>query len=237
MTKTIALLQRSGFTEELIVCVPHDERSEYEAILHASFPVRLITADKGLTKQRRHIRSLVPEGERIVFIDDDVTALRILKDGKLSHCTDITTLVNQCFDRAEAEGAVMFGVYPMCNRMWQKQRISIGTYIVGAFYGIKNCPLVIEPDESEFEDYARQLETQSKGGVCLRFDNIGLTTVYFNPNGGLSQTRTAENRAILADRLCGQYPGLVRRSQRGAVADLKLLVKPRYLPLAMPDGV
>jgi hypothetical protein len=237
--KTLSALNDVGFIGNLLVCVPHAELPTYTKALE-DYPVQVIGAEKGLVKQRKHIRSMFAEGQEIVFIDDDVTRIRVMYGRTIHPITNIHVTVDTLFQCLHnMEGPLMWGCYPMINRDWMKERMSIGNcYVVGAFYGIINDPRLVEPVIDECEDWARSLAEQKAGRAPVRFDWLGIDTRYFKNSGGMQQDRSPAKRRAAVEALVAQYSDIVKlKNRKGGHLDLKALKKPVYLeigPLAQP---
>lgn len=230
--KTLTTLANSGFVGTLFVCVPHGEMATYTRALSEHFVI-LIGADKGLVNQRKHIRSMWPPGQEIVFIDDDISQIKMLMDGQTHPVQNIHALVDVFFQQIyHMEGPLMWGVYPITNKDCMKMQEAVGNcHIVGAFYGIINDARLVESDDDEMEDWARSLAEQKAGRSPVRFDWVGITTKYFKNDGGMQPVRTMEKRRQMCQSLCDTYADIVKLVLRkDGHADLKCLLKPTYVP-------
>jgi len=241
LSKTIRTLERGGFIGTLFLVVPHDEVAVYvKALEEAPISVVVQGSPKGLVKQRQTLRNQWPPGQEIVFIDDDVTAIKVWNDGKLKHCQRLHDLVDACFSWAATYGGnevqteegqcLLWGVYPICNALFMKPRMSLNnTYIVGAFYGCINDPRLKEPEIDELEDYGRQLSEQAAGRTVIRYNWIGVETKYFKNPGGMQQARNPATRLAAVQAMAEWYPGLVKSyNRKDGTPDLKFLKKPEY---------
>jgi hypothetical protein len=228
--KTLQTLANCGFVGTLFVCVPHEEMATYiQAIDDHS--VILVGAQKGLVNQRKHIRSMWPPGQEIVFIDDDISKIKFLAGGTVHHVSNIHALVDVFFQHIHhMEGPLMWGVYPMINRDWMKMREAVGNcYVVGAFYGIINDPRLEEPEVDEMEDWSRSLSEQKAGRPPVRFEWVGIDTRYFKNSGGMQAERTVEKRRTACEALLAKYSDIVKlKTRKEGQLDLKCLEKPTY---------
>lgn len=227
--KTLATLANCGFTGTLFICVPHEEMATYSEALKEHMVI-LVGAEKGLVKQRKHIRNMWPPGQEIVFIDDDISRLKFLANGRVHNVANIHALVDMCFQTIHhMESPLMWGVYPVVNRSWMKMRQAVGNcYVPGGFYGFINDPRLIEPEVDEMEDWARCLSEQAAGRPPVRFDWIGFVTRCFLPAGNGGMQRTPEERTRVVTALATKYPDIVRIKNRKEGLDLKNLLKPEY---------
>ena len=234
--KTLRMLAGAGFQGSLFVIVPHDEITAYTLAL-ADAPISCILqgATRGLVNQRKHARTLFPPGQEMIFIDDDVTAIKMKIGGAFQKVGAIHNITDYCFEWLSATDSLLWGVYPVANRMFMNERLAIGNcYVVGAFYGIINDPKLQEPAVDEFEDVARQLSEQAAGRPPLRFDCFGVETRYFKNPGGLQLHRNPETRLSVANTLIDTYPAMVKwKTRKDGTPDVKFLQKPVYRPLLM----
>jgi len=234
------MLHQSGFIGSLFVIVPHDEVAAYSLAL-ADAPISCILqgATRGLVNQRKHARTLFPPGQEMVFIDDDVSALKMKVGGQFIKIGSIDNIVDYAFEWLSSTDSLMWGVYPVANGLFMKERLAIGNcYVVGAFYGIINDARLQEPDVDECEDYFRQLREQEQGRPPLRFECFGVETRYFKNPGGLQTLRNPDSRLSTILTLVDNYPSMVKwKERKGGIPDLKFLQKPLYKPLLMaaPD--
>lgn len=230
-SKTLRTLARGGFQGSLYVIVPHEEVADYvRALTDAPVMCLIQGSPKGLVKQRQHIRNQWPPGQEIVFIDDDVTNIKIWNSGRLMPCTRLHDMVDACFEFLSMTDSLMWGVYPVCNSLFMTPRMATGNcYIVGAFYGMINDPRLVEPEIDELEDYGRQLSEQAAGRPPIRFNWIGIETRYFRNPGGMQQARSPEIRESAVLNLEERYPTLVKTIRRkDGTPDLKFLGRPMY---------
>ena len=187
--KTLATLERGGFTGSLYVVVPSEEVVAYQAALKSA-PVHcvILHCQKGLTRQRRFFRDQMLPNTEIVFIDDDVEAIKILTaPGKLEHCRNVNLLANFVFQSMVLKDCPLAGVYPMANRDWMRPTVNdSNAYVVGALYFCLNVESVVEPDQQELEDYARQLHASCFSKRVQKFLICQQTLTEQMTAGGLS---------------------------------------------------
>ena len=230
LKKTWKTLQRGKLSKLLYLCVPELEVLAYKTVIPPEANVRIVPAPvRGLVQQRLHMRSLLPPYSDIVFIDDDVEAIRILNHNgqHLSGCEDLEALTADLFTKM-GPNSRLWGVYPVANRMWMSPTAySNNAYIVGAFYGIINHPQLWEPARDECEDYGRQLSEQAEGRDTVRFNWVGIQTNYFRNTGGMQQDRNTKKREEAINLLVKTYPDLVKPHQKkDGTLDLRFLGKP-----------
>lgn len=234
--KTLRMLATSGFIGTVFIIVPHEEVATYTVAL-ADAPVSCVLQGtaRGLVKQRAYARTLFPPGQEMVFIDDDISSIKMKVGKKFQKVGAIHNIVDYCFEWLACTESLMWGVYPVANSMFMKERIATGNcYVVGAFYGIVNDPRLEEPSVDECEDYSRQLSEQAAGRPPLRFDCFGIDTRYFKNPGGMQSDRKPEVRRSVVATLVDTYPAMVKsKSRKDGTPDLAFLKKPVYKPLLL----
>jgi hypothetical protein len=229
LKKTIATLTRGNFGGSLFIVVPSDELVAYATALQGS-PIHTILwhTERGLTKQRAFFRSKWPEHIPIMWIDDDVEAIKIKTPTGLQHCHRVDILATLMIGTLLATDGLLIGVYPVANRDWMKNNIvRDNAYCAGALYATINDSRLMEPIDDECEDYVRQLSEQAAGRPVLRINWVGIQTQYWKNAGGLQAKRSKEHRAMIVDRICTKYAGIVkRRLRRDGTPDFKFLGRP-----------
>ena len=237
--KTLKTLARGGFTGPLWIVVPEDEVIDYSiAVAGNAVICMIVSSERGLVKQRKKFRSTMLPGTEIVFIDDDVEAVKILTGHGLAHVQNIVELANYVFETMAERGddCLLAGIYPVCNRDWMRASITENNgYVVGALYFCKNDERLQEPDDDELEDWRRCLSEQAAGRPVLKFNWIGISTKYWGNKGGLQLTRTDAKRQEMVEQYASQFYGLVKMVMRkNGKPDLKYVAKPTLTELTMP---
>ena len=237
--KTLKTLARGGFTGPLWIVVPEDEVIDYSiAVAGNAVICMIVTSERGLVKQRKKFRETMLPGTEIVFIDDDVEAIKILTGHGLAHVQNIVSLANYVFEimAERSEDCLLAGVYPVANRDWMRASITENnSYVVGALYFCKNDERLKEPEEDELEDHARCLSEQSAGRPVLKFNWIGISTQYWKNAGGLQTKRTEAHRRTIVERYAADYYGLVKMvTRKNGKPDLKYVTKPIPTTLTLP---
>ena len=226
VAKTLRTLQLGNYGGILWLVVPSEEVVTYQQAV-SGHPVRcvILHCEKGLVRQRKFFREQQLPGTEIVFIDDDVEAIKVLTPTGLVRCENVVGLANYVFNAMAERGddCLLAGVYPMCNRDWQSRTVvEANAYVVGALYFCKHDVRLTEPEHDEMEDWYRCLSEQAAGRPVLRFNFIGIQTQYYKNKGGMQADRTAANRQAIVERYASEFYPIVKMVMRpGSRPDLR----------------
>lgn len=187
--KTLTMLSKNNIPKEIIhVYVIEEEFELYQATLESHLYDKLVVGKKGLVPQRQFIQTQYPEGQCIVFLDDDVESV----DLSLSTYDSLSAFFTDAFHVTKTNNAYLWGVYPVFNPYFRIPRKPIDTclnYIVGAFYGIINRTLpslcLTSALSGQKEDVERSIRYFKEDGIVIRFNKIGFITKYYGNEGGL----------------------------------------------------
>ena len=196
--QTLALLESEGFDPARITIFVADEeeRKKYEEVLKPGTYSKLVVGVLGLAQQRNFIQDYYPQDELVLQLDDDIKKVKML------HQRPLIPLMNQLFAEAKKEGCNLWGIYPVNNLFYCKERVIVGKmFIVGCFWGMINKKDFQIP-VSIAEDKWRTLFRYVTDGATLRYEGMCPDTVY-NAKGGLYEHRnlhfTQETRHVLDD--------------------------------------
>lgn len=194
--KTLSMLSKHHISKDRIyVYVVKEELELYQKTLNPSLYHKIIVGKKGLVPQREFIMNQYPEGQAIVFLDDDIQSV----DLSLSTFRTLDTFLKEAFEITKKQNAFLWGVYPVFNPFFRKPRKDVETclnYIVGAFYGIWNRRPTLKltlTKNGQKEDVERTIRYFKKDGIVVRFSKVGFITKYYGKEGGLG---TFEDRLV-----------------------------------------
>jgi len=186
--RTLKTLRNLGVPKENVyVFIVREDIDDYNRDIDRSLCGEIIVGVKGLVQQRQYISDFFTEGTRLVFLDDDIYSL----DLSMTPFDIAMEFFESAFETCEKESAYIWGIYPVFNEYFRKDRKPVTTdisYIVGAFYGIINrhsedLKLTICTDGNK-EDVERSIRYYLKDGKTIRFNKIGFETKYYGTDGG-----------------------------------------------------
>ena len=198
--------------DRLVVFVASEEQKVLYQQLDLS--LNIVVGIKDIAKQRNFIQNYYPLGAKIVSIDDDIKLIWKKDDtyrtGKRV-IEDFNELVELGFSLAEKADSSIWGIYPLHNSYFMKDRVYTKLcYIIGAFYGFINKRIYCPEEYPSAEDFWRSLYYYKTQGKLCRLDNYGLDTKYYNPVGGLSDIRTIEKNNSDKSAIQQMFPDLCK---------------------------
>lgn len=220
---TMRLLIRNAIDlQDVLLCVRDDE--DYAAYdRFRDLGIRLYPSPdpaRGLPAQRRLLESLHANGQWLLFLDDDVMAVRMREaDGRVVDA-DLREVVVRGFLEARNSHVGLWGLNTSSDQRNLVPGISRKCGLVnGYFFGrIKNST---DPDlrysdavEGAAEDIERSVRFASLGGL-LRLNFAQVVTKPCNFAGGLSaffgtmHVRTAAHAYVVL-RLCQDFPHMIK---------------------------
>lgn len=207
------------------------EYDDYDTGLNPRLYNELVIGKKGVVQQREFIEKSWPIDQKIIFFDDDIKKID-LSLSKFKNNT-LSNFFKQAFRECEKQNSYIWGVYPVYNPFFRKDRIEISTclnFIIGAFFGIVNrkidqsLKLTLTRKTSQQEDVERTIKFFLKDGIVLRFNKIGFVTKYYGTVGGLGNLdQRKDSMEEATKKLEKKYGYLGRRSVNSkGIIDFKL---------------
>jgi hypothetical protein len=137
------------------------------------------------------------------------------------------------FHECQRVGAFMWGVYPVWNPYFRRDRPEITyslSYIIAAFHGIINRPhltairLVTSRQNPYKEDVERSILYFKHDGILVRFNRIGFKTKYYGTTGGLGpfedRLKPSEEAVRMLQQEYPDYGAIVHR--KSGMAEFRL---------------
>jgi hypothetical protein len=224
-TQTLATLNSLNIDKNRVYVFVAN-RAEYEtynAVLNKDFYYKIVIGVPGIVQQRLFISREFIQYKQIVYIDDDIQKI----DLSLSEYKDHTLheFIEFAFQLCKKSGSYIWGVYPVYNPYFRKNRPEISTglnFIIGCFYGVINRPWSLETENRvalcSKEDVERSILYYKNDGIVIRFNRIGFVTKFFNNVGGLGDFKSRiESSKTEAENLLKAYPeyGRIKTRKNG----------------------
>lgn len=226
--KTLPMLLNGGVDPgRITVFVCDDERDAYAEKL-SRFPVSFADAKPTLRAARNIIARYYPAGHPVVEVDDDLKGLiRRLDDKTVEPVINLHPLFVRAFDEADREGARLWGLYPVKNPYFMKDRITTDLkYIGGGLFGLrftgKDDPDFVVLDDKE--DFERSCRFYLHDGKVVRFGNVSWLTTGYGGAGGMQTYRTDDTISAGAREMVRLFPDLatLNLSKKSGHAEVRL---------------
>jgi hypothetical protein len=216
--KTLDTLRRYGIARDDITIFVADEKQEtlYREYVDPELYGKIVIAEPGIHKARNFIHKYYPEGTKVFSLDDDIKGfVKKLDDKTLIKAPCLKEMIEDGFKACEAHGAKTWGVYPVKNPMFMKNRISAGLkFLIGFSYGFislgEGCEELTLPVK---EDYQWCVLRYLSEGCTVRLDGYTADTKVYAGAGGLQDDRTPEVSDAAAAYLIQEYPELIREKK------------------------
>jgi hypothetical protein len=228
--KTLQVLVPGGVPRERITIFANDpdEIPDLKATLDQGLYGDIVPVEPaGLRHVRNHVARYYEPGTPILSVDDDITGLRVKEgDQNTSELVTVDLFVQQAFTETERAGISLWGIYPVNNPYFMKDRVRTDLcYIIGCFWGVWNPPddtnTVALEDK---EDYERSIKFYLRDGAIARFEWVAPVTNYYGEAGGMQETRTEKRVTDSAWELVSRFPDLasINESKKSGHTELRL---------------
>lgn len=220
--KTLKFLRASGAPNPTVYVADELDFISYSKL----YPeLEIVLAVKGLCAVRNWIQERQPLGQKIVFLDDDISEMFVLDFGsakpKKNKLRDFSEFVRVGFECAEKCGTSFWGVYPTDHTLSLKPFVRRSLcYCVGACYGVINTRQPVSLDFAE--DFERCLQYWQAEKCMCRLEFVGIRTNYYTNTGGLQETRNADLNTLHKQKLVERFPDLCKLTEKRGKTELAL---------------
>ncbi len=189
--KTLKMLYDLGVNSNKIRIFLRDEQQleKYKKSCGENYNYEL-TGQSGILATRNYLQVYYHEintkSDGVLFIDDDIT--KITEKDRVFLSKPFMELVEYFFIETKKRGARLWSVNALNNEFFMKDNISTNLkYCIGAFKGVilDRTRDTILCDIGHFEDFQFTFEYFLEDGVVVRFNKYGITTKYFELQGGI----------------------------------------------------
>jgi|31_taG_2_1085359.scaffolds.fasta_scaffold02868_2 hypothetical protein len=195
--------------------------------------VNIIKAPMGVAAVDNYITQYFDEGQKIIYMNDDVSGVQELHHGKLQPIekSRFTNIITAMFSKMKANRITYGGFYPVPNPMFmpaKKMTYNLCLIMDPLSLVINNKKIRITiSDKSDFEKSIQHFVSQ---GALLRYNRIALKVEYYGKIGGF-QGRNAKTEAETALLMQKKYPEYIAgiNTKKGGKTSLRLKpIKEKY---------
>ena len=183
---------------------------------------KIVVGKKGISHQRNFIIDYFDEGQHIVFIDDDVSNVRVKRKGKVSDLTELDYFIKNAFKSLKDEKKFLWTTKNMYNPFYKK---IMKNYAVvgfaefsGDFLGIinrKSMKIKYTLEEGENEQLELLFMYHKKDAGVIRYDNVIIISAKLTPGGKIDERGGKKQRvdSLLSNnqKLLSAYPEYIKK--------------------------
>ena len=252
--RTLALLREYKIPANkiYIFVATAEEKKIYEEALDSKTYRELVVGKPGIQHIRNFMPKYFPEGQKIVYMDDDlyhvwecVNTIKPLdkKNNKLVKMKSLDGFIKRAFKLSETSGFSNWGVYPTDNPYFMKptskdinKYVSTKlTFLIGFLTGVINNHRAEIRTIGDKEDYERSIKYFLKDGGILRFNNVSCATRCYQEQGGMQFDRKKERSKVNAEKLMKDYPEFVKinHSRKSGFVEIRLRDSRKNAPVIL----
>lgn len=208
------------------VFVAPEQIEDYQRNLDPGLYGELVSGALGVRGNHNAITNFYPDGVPLVRMDDDVRYIgQRIDEKRLEPVHSLRETIAFAFEQAHLAGASLWGLYPIDNPYFMKDKIRSGlSFIIGQFFGAINHHDEVLGAEIK-EDYERTIQRYIKDGLVLRFDFLTAIAGKVGGNkGGLQVMDRAAMNEQGTDYLLAKYPEYVvlKKSRGNGYREIRL---------------
>jgi len=201
---------------------------EYERIIPQGYNY-VIIGKPGIGHARQFMSEFYPNGQHIVYLDDDVKDIKELKmvDGKkkVHSILDFKILIKFMFERLIKENLRLCGITAVNNPFYLTDKITTDLkFIIGQFACVINASSLEKREFNLLEDYERTCNYYIADGGVLRYNMLYIDADYNKLPGGVSAIhyRDPASKDIELEAFIKKYPLLSKIQEKKSGKDIRL---------------
>ena len=221
--KTLSMLKQNNIPHKYIYIFVHneDQKQLYAEGLPKDFYGKIVVTNlnKGLAGQRNFIVDYFKENQKILSLDDDVSAILKLKGDKLVPTYTLQKIIKRGFDLCKEHNYTLWGLYPTPNAFYMEGQKDFTTdlrFIVGAFMGFINKKRKANPDLKIRQDYDLSIQAYLEDKGLIRFNRLCAKYAIYTKNGGVGQGQNERLNQLKRESkiLIKEYPDIVYHNKQ-----------------------
>lgn len=171
--------------ERIVLCVRDTEVKDYDKwkpFVRAIIPESYHNLGGALNSLLDYLQ----DEKYILELDDDVTHIAFLQKDKLVPLKDgkkFAEFLNYGFTYAIKSGAKLWGIYPVYNAFFMKNKVRDRALLIGTFLGIINEGMRFNPEFVLKMDFDYCCRSMKKYGKVIRFENVSVKARHYSKGG------------------------------------------------------
>jgi hypothetical protein len=190
------MLAHNDLTDRLYIFVANaDEKVRYEKALQGYEYKKIVIGELGGANAIKAICNFFPVGQRILFVDDDLTRFYCFDSNHKfdRDSNNLNRYLEDAFETIDKYNLGSFAFASMQNKLWLKDKPFKEFrpfLLVGNFFGCRNDPEMIITKISHNDDILRTTRFLEKYGGTLVYWWAGFETHYAVEKGGMQTSGT-----------------------------------------------
>ena len=170
--------------------------------------INIVKSPKGVANVDNFITSYFDENQKIIYMNDDVSAILYLDNNKLIEVKKdvLLNLIIVMFSKMQLNEITYGGFYPVPNTLFMKgQKVTYGLCLIMDPFSLVINNKKIKITVSDKSDFEKSIQHFILRGALMRFNHIALKVEYYGTKGGF-QGRNSETELDTAKLMQRLYP-------------------------------
>lgn len=173
--------------------------------------INIVQAPKGVAAVDNFITNYFPEGQKMIYMNDDVSAILELSDNKLVEISGekLRAIISAMFSKMLANNITYGGFYPVANNLFmQGKKMNYDLCLIMDPFSLVINNKKINITVSDKSDFEKSIQHFISQGALIRYNHIALKVEYYGKRGGF-QGRNADTEMQTAKIMQAKYPKYV----------------------------
>lgn len=166
----------------------------------------------GIAGQRNAILDYFSKDEMIIMLDDDIKSFKKLSQRRkleVMSNEEVKELFVNAFANCQFNDCALWGIYPVPNEFYMKNKINNKGFIIGTCMGIIINDLRFDEDIQAKEDYDYTLQNIKKYHKLIRYEYITFDKCN-SSDGGCGTYRNKDSEFEDFNKLLNKWGSLIR---------------------------
>ena len=226
------LLTKNIKPKQIDIFVANDEEYvKYKNQLSETLYNEIIVGEKGKQNQLNFIREFYSKKQRLLNLDDDISTIKYVRNGKLEDLKDLNSYSNMIFKYLNKSKTGLCGTYYPRNPFFMKHRLDLNFYHCegGMYWTINNPSPKLHTFLKTCEDLEFSLKNYEYYGKVMRTCEVCFfdATLYGN-HSNLKKGYDDNYQVPYREKLIRKYPHLIRWYMKNGNYFIKPIKQPNH---------